>query len=64
MKKIRLVKISYTSGNGNPTKFLIFSQNKAFLIFQKTKNLKKTRYVLGNRTFSNLLKKVPLILRK
>ena len=29
MKKIRLNKISYTSGNENTTKFLIFSQNSS-----------------------------------
>ena len=33
--------MSYTSGNRNPEKFLIFSQKKAFLIFQETETLKK-----------------------
>ena len=41
IRKIYPGKISYTSENGNSKKFLIFSQKKAFLIFQETETLKK-----------------------
>ena len=41
LKEIYPGKVSCTSGNGNPEKFLTFSQKKAVLMFQETKNLKK-----------------------
>ena len=34
-----------------PKKFLIFSQNKAFLIFRKTETPKNILYISGNGTF-------------
>ena len=36
IKEIHSRKISYSSGNENPEKFLIFSQKKAVLMFQET----------------------------
>ena len=43
---------SYISGTEAPKKFLLFSQEKAFLIFQETENpKKKTPYISGNGTF-------------
>ena len=41
IKKSTSTKISYTSGNKNPKKFLIFSQKKAVLIFWQTEPPKK-----------------------
>ena len=40
-EKIHPKKISYTSRNRDPENFVIFSQKKAVLIFQKTENPKK-----------------------
>ena len=42
MKKIRLDKISNTSGNGNPTNFLYFLKIKLFLYFRKRKTSKNS----------------------
>ena len=41
IKEIHLRKISYTSGNGNLKKILIFSQKNTFFKFQKTEILKR-----------------------
>ena len=41
----------YTLGNGNPKTFLMFSQEKYVLIFQKTETLKIYLY-LRKRNFS------------
>ena len=38
----------YMSGNGNPKKFLIFSQKEAVLIFHETETSKKILYISGN----------------
>ena len=38
---------SYSSGNGNPQKLIIFFQKKAVLVFRETKNLKDP-YISGH----------------
>ena len=43
----------------NIKKFLIFSQKKAFLIFQETETPKKNPYILGNGTFLYFRKRKP-----
>ena len=66
-KKIHLEKISYTSGNGNPKNFLIFSQKKAVLMFwyvtftarkMKKPTLKKLLIFQEMKLFNHKLKKL------
>ena len=49
VKEIDSRKISYTSGNGNPEKLLVFSKKKVVLTFQEMETWKKL-YISGNRS--------------